>query len=151
MPLACVASVFARVRRENWARAKKGMKGEGREGNARGVFQDRGVRGQAFPSLLSPLHSFFCSRLIFSTNFARKLLLPLFRPSWTHASWTGLAHLSSISCSAAWIWYLHVQLKLQNAVFFLLAAFSLSINCWFRSFQAHLFAVYVDASFRSLP
>ena len=38
-----------------------------------------------------------------------------------------------------------------NAVFFLRAAFLLSINCWFLSFQAHLFAVYLDASFRSLP
>ena len=40
---------------------------------------------------------------------------------------------------------LHVQWNYNaNAVFFL-------GNCWFRSFEAHLFAGYLDASFRSLP
>ena len=144
MPLACVASVSARVRRENFARAKQRNEGggEGREGNARGVFQDRGVRGQAFPSFLSPLHSFFCSPLIFSTN------------SRGNSCYHCLGHLGPMHLGPAWnicprsharppgsgIYTCNWNYG-ANAVFFLRAAFSLSINCWFRSFQAHLFAV----------
>ena len=120
----------------------KGMKGEGREGNARGVFQDREVRGQAFPSFLSPLHSFFCSPLIFSTN------------SRGNSCYHCLGHLGPMHLGPAWNICPRSHARPPgsgiytcswnygaNAVFFLRAAFSLSINCWFRSFQAHLFAV----------
>ena len=77
-------------------------------------------------------------------------IIMVWTPSWTGWHICPKSH-ARLPGSGIYTW---VKLQRKRRFFSFLqrcaALFSLS-NCWFRSFEVHLFAVYLEASFCSLP